>query len=550
MVGGLVAACLAGWLLRLTPARDSEVVAPRNMRASTPTGFSGGQDLGVGSQPASRKSERSETSPVRRVQTLSAVPEFRSEPRLGSDPGVQRLPQELPGRRIPTPVSSSDLGSPALPELAVPLPEANTLAHLNFQRGRFGRLQRESGEVMLFNPEMILVRFKAQPQVAVLRVSPDTETGSIRQLLSRSDVEFAELDVYQTRQFAPKDPSLDVQWHHAVLGSSLAWDRGFEFPGVRVAVVDTPFQMNHPDLAGNTVEGWDVVVNAPVAASAGIAHSTLCAGLIAATLNNGAGGCGIGNFRILPININGAISEMYHAILWAADHGVRVVNISWTGGDSSTLQTAAQYLKSVARGILVMAGVNGTGSLNYVDQPDIYCVAMTDAADNVRSRFGPHIDFAAPGWQIYSTTVGGGYAYDSGSSYATAVFSGAAAFLFGLNPELGPDQVVALLKATASDLGPLGRDPFFGWGRVSVGEASRAVFPDQLQIATGTGQRHISARYTAGMAYELWRATDLASGDWLPVADASIRTNGNTIQFTESNPGRAAGFYQVRYRLP
>ena len=100
---------------------------------------------------------------------------------------------------------------------------------------------------------------------------------------------------------------------------------------MRLAIVDSPFQMDHPDLAANTDSGWDVVANEPVTSNSGIEHSTMCTGMAAAVINNDVGVAGAANCRILPININGAISEMYNATLWAATNGVRVVNISWSG---------------------------------------------------------------------------------------------------------------------------------------------------------------------------------------------------------------------------
>ncbi|HUZ07825.1 MAG TPA: S8 family serine peptidase [Candidatus Paceibacterota bacterium] len=141
------------------------------------------------------------------------------------------------------------------------------------------------------------------------------ELQSMRTLAGRPDVEFAELDCFERRESFPDDPLFTNQWHHQILGSVQAWafSQGQSF--VRIAIVDTPFQMDHPDLAPHVVNGWDADQNIAVTNSSGIARSTLCAGLAAAVINNNLGIAGMGNCTILPININGSISEMYDAVI-------------------------------------------------------------------------------------------------------------------------------------------------------------------------------------------------------------------------------------------
>jgi len=384
--------------------------------------------------------------------------DFATDEALGLPPEVrdraqQILPREVPGRRIPETTSFGDLTSLQLTNRVVPLPEANTLAHLHFQNRWFGRLQTSDEKMMFFNPEVILVKFHSLLHVGALRVEPMREWAAVQALRARSDVQFAELDVFQQRQFLPNDPLLSDSWQHSIIGSFQAWDKSLGQHSISIAIVDTPFQMDHPDLSANTLTGWDAVANTLINSSAGIVHSTMCAGMAAAVINNDLGVAGAANCQILPININGAISEMYNATVWAADHGVRVVNISWSGGNSDTLEMAGYYLRTHARGVLAMAAIDGSGYLNWTNQPDIYCISMTDAADNFEATmYGPYLDFAAPGYQIYSTTTGSSYAYGTGTSYATPLFSAVVAWLFSLNPTLGADEVIGILKSTAADL--------------------------------------------------------------------------------------------------
>jgi len=472
--------------------------------------------------------------------------------KFGLTPSPQSHPVSRNDRRIPEVTGFSNLGARALSARAIPLPEADTLAARNFFAGRFGCVQTEN-DARLFNPGIILVKFRNAGHVAALRVEPLRELDAMRAVRQRGDVEFAELDSFERRQFNPNDALLTNQWHHAVIGSFQAWDHSLGQPFVRVAIVDTPFQMDHPDLASHTDPGWDVVNGGPVTSSSGMDHSTLCAGLAAAVIGNQLGVAGACNCRILPININGAISEMYAAVVWAADHGVRVVNISWTGADSDSLNVAGSYLKTKARGLLAMSGVNGTGFLDYTNQPHIYCISMTDATDNPRSRFGNYIDFAAPGWKIFSTTTGSSYGYGSGTSYSTAIFCGVLAVLFSINPTLSPDEVIELLKNSAADLGPPGWDPYYGWGRINfaaaaaAADASRPVIAS-LQLSNGTAV--VTVTNQPALSFALGKTPALGAATWEIVTNVVLSTHAGVLTLTDPAPGTGGNFYRVEARVP
>jgi subtilisin family serine protease len=478
-----------------------------------------------------------------------------SDQELGVPPDLASLhrrqpPCNIPGRRIPEVTIFSDLSAVSLADRAVPLPQANTLAQVNFQQRRFGRVATEQGSVSFFNPEIVLVKFRGQPLVSALRVEPLREWDAVQALRERADVEFAELDTFERRQFTPNDTQLASQWHHQVIGSFQAWNYGLGQATVCVAIVDSPFQMDHPDLAANTISGWDVDDDQAVISSSGIAHSTLCAGMAAAVINNGIGVAGAANCQILPININGAISEMYDATLWAATNGVRVVNISWSGGTNAVLEAAGLFLKTNASGILVMSAVDGTGLLNGPNQPDVYCVSMTDAADNFQeTMYGPYIDFAAPGYEIYSTTTGGSYATASGCSFAAPLVAGVVAWIFGLNPTLEPDDVIGILTNTAVELGPPGWNEYYGWGRVDFGaaaEAAAATRPNISSVQWSTNAVVVTANFRAGLNYSLWRAAQLTPPMWTQATNILLATNGGSIVLTDSSPLPTQAFYLVQ----
>jgi subtilisin family serine protease len=487
--------------------------------------------------------------------TVLPLEALQLPPDVPRDTWQSPVTKKIAGRQVPEKVSLSELDSPDLSQRAIPLPQANTWSRFNFQNRRFGRLQTARGAVQLFNPGIVLVKFKGARHVAAFQVESGRELQAARALADRSDVEFAELDTFENRQSFPDDPLATNQWHHQILGSAQAWafSQGQKF--IRIAIVDTPFQMDHPDLSAHVTNGWDVDQNVAVTNSSGIDHSTLCAGLAAAVINNGLGIAGMGNCTVLPININGSISEMYDAVIWAADHGVRVVNMSWTGGDSDTLNAAGAYLESTDRGILVMPGGNTGASAYATNQPDIYCISMTDSADNMQSLAGPQVDFSAPGMNIYSTVTGSGYGIASGTSYSTPIFAGVVAVLLSINPNLGPDDVISILKATAYQ--PNGWtqgqwNEFYGWGRINfagAASAAQASLPLVTSLVLSNDQARVTANYQTGGNYLLWRSVSLG-GNWSPVTNAAVATNGNTISFVDPSPPGSNAFYRIEVVTP
>ena len=463
-------------------------------------------------------------------------------------PGVRQLPATVLERVEAG--ALAEVGAADLRRRLVPMANAASLADGNLAAHRLGRLQFPDGAEVLFNPEIVLVKLRNERHVGAVRVAAGRELETARAVAAWAEVEFAELDVWQRRQFVPDDPQFGRQWHHTVIGSPAAWEYGRGRSEVRLAIVDTPFQMDHPDLAAHVAAGWDVAANLPVTNSAGFDHPTLCAGLAAAVINNSMGVAGVSDCTVLPIVMAGATSQMYDAVVWAADHGVRVVSISWEGANSDSLNVAGAYLRTQARGLLFMAGVNGSGFLDYPNQPDIWCVSMTDAADNMRSRYGAHIDFAAPGWAMVSTLPGGGYGTGSGTSYATPLVAGIAAVLMSLNPALSAEEVISILKATAVDLGAPGWDMFFGWGRVDFAAAAAAAsasVPSILRVEISAEGVLVFVPYHAGWSYTLWRSDLVSGGGWLLAPSVTTQVNGEELVLRDPSPPAAGALYRVGF---
>ena len=125
--------------------------------------------------------------------------------------------------------------------------------------------------------------------------------------------------------------------------------------------------------------------------------------------------------------------------------------------------------------IVAAAGNDGNATLNYpAAYAEVVSVAATDARD-VRATFSnanSDVEIAAPGVNILSTYMDGGYRALSGTSMATPHVSGVAAIIRTRNPTFSAAQARAKLDASVDDKGPAGRDTQYGFGRVSLVKAA------------------------------------------------------------------------------
>jgi subtilisin family serine protease len=280
------------------------------------------------------------------------------------------------------------------------------------------------------------------------------------------------------------------------------WGYSTGSESIIIAIVDTGIDLAHPDLADKIIPGYDFVNNDPIPQD-DHGHGTHVAGIAAAVTNNGIGIAGVSwGARLLPVKVLneqgwGYTSAIAAGIVWAADRGARVINLSLGGPASTTLREAVNY--AVGKGALVVAaaGNSGNSTPNYPGAyPAAISVAATDSTNRRASfsNFGPFVDLAAPGVSIYSTVPTGscdlchpsGYRALSGTSMATPMVAGVLAILAGLAPEASPAGLRAAVEQSALDLGPAGRDDEYGFGLVQLDAAIRTLRPDLAPAPTAT----------------------------------------------------------------
>jgi subtilisin family serine protease len=299
-----------------------------------------------------------------------------------------------------------------------------------------------------------------------------SETEVMGKLKASRKFKSVELDMVVPLSATVTDPKYTSSWALPKIGAPAAWDSGTG-QDVVVAVLDTGVNSSHPDLAANMVAGWNSYDNNADSADVN-GHGTNVAGVIAMVGNNGIGSAGVAHrAKIMPVRISdlegyGFWSSIARGIYWAADHGAKVVNISYNGiYRSSTIHTAAQYMRDKG-GVVIVAAGNDATEFDFEDHPSLLAVSATDSTDTITSfsSRGPYVDLSAPGKGIYTTTRSGSYASVSGTSFSAPITAGVAALLYSVNPLLKPADIDRILIETSLDLGEPGRDVNYGHGRV------------------------------------------------------------------------------------
>jgi subtilisin family serine protease len=301
------------------------------------------------------------------------------------------------------------------------------------------------------------------------------------------------------------DTELDKSWGVKRIGAGTVHDSGNKGSGVKVAILDTGIDYNHPDLNANYNDGGYDYVNNDNDPMDDNGHGTHCAGIVAAE-DDGNGVVGVAPeaylyaVKVLDNTGIGYWSDVIAGIQWSVNNNMEVISMSFGGGDGVGMKAACD---AAAGDIVIVASAGNSGNPpgkgDNVGYPagysSVIAVAATDSNDN-RARWsstGPAVELAAPGVDIKSTYLGGGYATKSGTSMACPHVAGTAALAI----VAGEGDVRQCLQDTADDLGDEGRDNLYGYGLVDAdGDALPDTRPPSITNVASSAITSTSATIT------------------------------------------------------
>ncbi|MFD1757469.1 S8/S53 family peptidase [Rufibacter sediminis] len=345
-----------------------------------------------------------------------------------------------------------------------------------------------------------------------------------KQLLETGLVEYVE-PLYQYEPLhVPNDPKADSttgsQNYLKLIKAFQAWEVSKSDTSVVIGILDTGVRLTHEDLKNklkynyedpidgidndgdgfvDNFHGWDLADNDNDPTADANGHGTFVTGIAAAQADNGVGMAGVGyHAKFLPLKVfasgTGGSFKGYEAIVYAADHGCKVINLSWGAASfaSAFEQDVINYAVINQDVVIVAAAGNTNNELDFY--PASYQnVVSVGALDKNDVKGGSHtysynIDLGAMGVGVYSTANASDTNYNSGtgSSYACPMVAGAAALLRSQFPSLSALQIAERLRATADDIYSIAGNATYieklGKGRLNIYKALTEATPISVRL--------------------------------------------------------------------
>lgn len=271
---------------------------------------------------------------------------------------------------------------------------------------------------------------------------------------------------YPAKPQYPDQVGGNVDWGIRRIGAPQVWSMLNSNRRVRVGIIDTGIDYQHPDLKNNFREGISTLDNHPTFYD-DYGHGTHVAGTIGANSRQGMSGINplVDFYVVKAFNKkgNGKLSDIIEGIDWLMRRQVNIINMSFSTSETNQIFERVMSL-AYQQGIILVAAAGNDGPNSPVDYParfpNVLAVSAIDSNDRLAnfSCTGPEIDFCAPGVDINSTWLEGGYAVKSGTSFAAPHIAGTIADIINYYGPMHPYQIRSLMAQRAVALQALTRE--------------------------------------------------------------------------------------------
>jgi len=399
---------------------------------------------------------------------------------------------------------------------------------------------------------------------------------AIELLKENPNVEYAEPNHIYTIDKTPNDPSYSSLWGMAKISMPAAWDMETGSDSVKVGILDTGIDYNHPDLSGNV----DVSLGYNAWADSKenlmdvnyVGHGSHVAGTVGAEGNNGIGVVGINwDVTMIPVKIGNDDNDgkstdaaLYRALIYAESINLDVVNISYSYFDGNYSITVEKGINLYSGLVVGSAGNSNKNLDNYKSYNcDNLILVANSTSDDTKwssSSYGATtVDLFAPGTNIYSTIPGSKYNSLGGTSMAAPHVTGAAALLKAYDPSLSTSEIKEAL-INSVDKVPAFKGVVSSGGRLNVCEALNYISKDLApEIAAAGNSDETKFTLTAkniylksgvkSVSFAVW--SESGGQDDLVWYNGSKNSSGVWTATVPINKHKTAGKYAVHvYATP
>jgi subtilisin family serine protease len=457
----------------------------------------------------------------RNVRFVSILLSYLLVLSLGSPLAVNPLAKlsEEPARKTEVNVTNAATNTAPLHSPLASSPSAKAVKSISFvsQDAKHAKGGKRDGELLIRfkdgvseNDKSLIAessgakrgkKLRGASGIEKLQVPPGQKETLALLLANNPSVDFVEpnyLIEHDQTVMSPNDPRFVEQWALKNTGANSnggqpgadinvmgAWSRTTGMMQTIIAVVDSGIDFTHPELKNNEwtnmgdtsagdVHGWDYITESGVIKDEN-GHGTAIAGIIAAQGNNATGVTGVMwraslmSLRVLDNTGTGDVATAVEAIDYSVSHGAQAINLSWgTDAPSNALKDA--IARAGQSGVVVVCSA-GNESQD-IDQTPYYpssyklsnliSVAATDSFDNLASwsNWGAKtVTVAAPGANILTTQMGGGYWTVTGTSAAAPMVTGVVGLIKSERAWMRADEIKKTIMASARQVPVLnGRD--------------------------------------------------------------------------------------------